>query len=96
MSKPKQHRIVQYAFYDQTRSKYGRRNNQRRLPYPVIRIGGRFMEHLGFNIGEPVAVEYEAGKITITKLTREEGEPKPPICFSTGNLTTDDCTTKAS
>lgn len=59
--KPKRDRKVYYAFYltegDATE-------------YPVIRIAGKFLESLGFRIGEAIQVEYEPSRITITK--REE------------------------
>jgi hypothetical protein len=59
MSKPRNLRKVYYAFYDCKRGS---------CAYPVIRLGGKFLEEFGFEIGDGVHVLYEAGKITITKL----------------------------
>lgn len=36
--------------------------------HPVIRLGGKYLERLGFDIGTAIKVEFEAGKITITKV----------------------------
>ncbi len=50
------------------------------LPYPVIRLGGRYLALLDFDIGDTVEVTMEIGKITISKIERPlpmVAEPKP-------------------
>lgn len=64
--KPKQARIVQPASYEE-------RGTYTRTPYPVIRLGGRFLEKLGFSIGDSIQIDYQPRKIVITK-----GEPCDP------------------
>ncbi len=50
-------RKVYYAYYDYEHGE----------PYPVIRFGGRYLERLGFSIGDPIEVDFDIGRIMITK-----------------------------
>ncbi len=61
--RPKRERKVYYAFYD---------NECETSAYPVIRIAGKFLQDLGFRIGETIAVEYGNDRITITKEQKNE------------------------
>lgn len=36
-------------------------------PLPMIRISGKFLERLGFWIGDAIEMEYEPNRITISK-----------------------------
>jgi len=40
---------------------------------PMIRLTGKFLEGFGFYVGEAIHVEYEPGKITITKKEDDNG-----------------------
>jgi len=53
--RPKRERKVYNGFYTP------------QTEYPVIRLGGRFLEGYGFHIGDKFDVEYQLEKITITK-----------------------------
>lgn len=39
---------------------------------PKIQIEGKWLEDLGFSIGDTIAVEYQEGSITIRRFTAEE------------------------
>jgi len=40
-------------------------------PHPVIRLGGNYLSHLGFQVGDAIEVSAEQGRITITKVKPE-------------------------
>ncbi len=50
-------RKVYYAFYDRD---YG-------PPHPVIRLGGKYLQKFGFNVGDTIEVNLDMGRITISK-----------------------------
>ncbi len=50
-------RKVYYAFYDYEVGP----------PHPVIRLGGKYLEHWGFHIGDSIEVDLEIGRITIVR-----------------------------
>ena len=39
--------------------------------HPVIRMGGIYLSHLGFQVGDAIEVSTEQGRITITKVKTE-------------------------
>ena len=41
--------------------------------YPMIRIGGKYLSHWNFEIGDTIEVTFEHGRITIAKAP-------PPVC----------------
>ena len=53
---------------------YGHYDSEISSPYPVIRIGGKYLKDYGFNIGDQIQLDLEPGCITITKVA--ESEPK--------------------
>ncbi len=50
-------RKVYSAYYD---SEWGN-------PHPMIRFGGKYLKRLGFSVGDRIEVEFEVGRILITK-----------------------------
>ena len=56
--KPRRERKVYYLSYGIDRST---------VTYPMIRLAGKFLHELGFQVGDDIEVVYEPGKITITK-----------------------------
>lgn len=42
-------------------------NHGKITKYPHIRLAGKYLEKIGFNIGDRVNIQMEQGKITITK-----------------------------
>ncbi len=59
-------RKVYYGHYD---SEFG-------SPHPVIRLGGKYLEALGFHIGDAIEVHLQHGCITIRRVFHPE-EQKP-------------------
>ncbi len=53
-------RKVYYAYYD---SEFG-------TPHSMIRLQGKYLERLGFFVGDTIELHLEFGKITITKTTK--------------------------
>ncbi|MCH8903556.1 MAG: hypothetical protein IIA45_06555 [Bacteroidetes bacterium] len=51
-------RVVSYRHYDSNTS-----------PHPFIRIGGKYLENFGFDIGDLIVMEIEPDRIAITKVT---------------------------
>lgn len=51
---------------------YSTRQSRNNQPLPKIQIEGNWLEALGFNVGDPLRVEYEEGSIHIRTLTEEE------------------------
>jgi hypothetical protein len=51
-------RKVYYAYYDR---EWG-------SPHPVIRLGGKYLQVFGFNIGDAIEVHLDHGRITIVKV----------------------------
>lgn len=51
-------RKVCYAYY----------NSPQASPHPVIRLGGKYLEHFGFVIGDTVKVYLAQNQITIKKV----------------------------
>ena len=49
-----------------------RYNSKRCCSVPKIQMEGKWLEELGFSVGDTVAVEYEKGSIRIRPLTAEE------------------------
>lgn len=69
-----------------------RYNNRNHYSVPKIQMEGKWLEDLGFSIGDTIAVEYEKGSIRIRPLTAEEQlqkqqeELKSNICRLTSEL----------
>ena len=55
-------RKVYYGYYD----------NEFGGPHPVIRLGGKYLEAYGFNVGDTIEVQYEVGRIAITRVEQTE------------------------
>ena len=43
-------------------------------PFPVIRIAGRFLQKLGFEIGKEIEVEYSSEAITIKNVSNNSAD----------------------
>lgn len=61
-------RKVHYAFAR-------RRSNG--ILHPAIRIGGKYLQEYGFNIGDEIEVRCENGRILIAKLTPDASAETP-------------------
>ena len=46
--------------------------NGNKKPYPFIRLQGRWLERLGFAVGDKVAVTAGVGKIVIVSVKKDE------------------------
>jgi hypothetical protein len=49
---------------------YGHYDRKPSIPHPVIRLGGKYLEAFGFEIGDTVEVKFEIGRITINRSTQ--------------------------
>jgi len=58
---------------------YAHRSHWANTIYPVIRIGGKYLTELNFQVGDAIEVTFEHNKITIAKIAPGMGianEPK--------------------
>ncbi len=44
---------------------------------PMIRLAGKFLEHIGIHVGDRIKVEYTANQILITKQNPSERKEEP-------------------
>lgn len=66
--RPQTVRKIYWAWYDHDKGSPS-------TCYPVIRLGGKFLEDYGFRVGDLIEVEYQAHKIIITR-KQQESDPR--------------------
>ncbi len=66
----KNNKVIFTGMVEKNQGVYSRHYNRNGniTHHPYIRLAGKYLENIGFNIGDRINIQIEQGKITITKI----------------------------